>query len=164
MGSVVITDSEWHHFAAVWDGIAGTRTCYVDGALDPSLIQMGDFGPMSLAPDHHVGIGVREQDWVGSYEGWFGGKLYDVRIYNYAISSAEVASLIAFAPELTIQRWTGTQVRISWPASYAGFSLEQSSAVASGWVAAGLTATIEGSEQVVYAPTASSPRFFRLKK
>ncbi|HOX04654.1 MAG TPA: LamG domain-containing protein [Candidatus Paceibacterota bacterium] len=164
VGSVVITDSEWHHFAAVWDGIAGTRTCYVDGALDPSLIQMGDFGPMSLAPDHHVGIGVREQDWVGSYEGWFGGKLYDVRIYNYAISSAEVASLIAFAPELTIQRWTGTQVRISWPASYAGFSLEQSSAVASGWVAAGLTATIEGSEQVVYAPTASSPRFFRLKK
>lgn len=168
VGSVVITDAgPWRHFAAVWDGVSGTRKCYVDGVLDPSINLTGDFAPMSMAPNHHVGIGTREQGGVGSFESWFNGKLYDVRIYNYPITADDIASLAgleAVPPTLTIQRSTGNQFRISWSASFTGYVVEQSSMLTSGWAAAGLTVTVEGSENVVYVPASTSPLFFRLKK
>jgi len=168
VGSVVITDgSQWHHYAGVWDGITGTRKCYVDGVLDPSVDLIGDFAPMSMAPNHHVGIGTREQNSPGGYESWFNGKLYDVRIYNYPIGAGEVAALAGRSgppPTLTVQRWTGNQIRISWPTSFAGYVISQSSTVTGGWTNSGLLVTVEGSENVAYAPASASPQFFRLKK
>jgi hypothetical protein len=166
VGSVPIIDGQWHHFAAVWDGIIGTRKCYVDGVLDPSVNLTGDFAPMSPAPNHHVGIGAREQSGGGSFESWFAGKLYDVRIYNYAITPAEVASLLSGVtkPTLTIQHWPGNQVRIAWPTLFTGYGIEQSSAVSSGWGPSGPSVTVEGSENAAYAPATGIPQFFRLKK
>lgn len=167
VGSVVITDGQWHHFAAVWDGVTGSRKCYVDGVLDLNVNLSGDFGPMNLAPGHHVGIGTREQGGTGSYEAWFNGRLFDVRIYNYAITPAEVAALIApmpTSPTLTIQAWTGNQVRISWPVSFTGFSIQQSTALPGGWGLSGLQVNVEGSENVAYAPAVGIPQFFRLIK
>ena len=168
VGSISITDgSQWHHFAAVWDGITGIRQCYVDGVLDPSVNLTGDYAPMSMAPNHHVGIGAREQAGTGSYESWFNGKLCDVRIYNYAITPAEIASISTLAvarPAVTIQAWTGNQWRISWPASFTGYSVEQASGVTSGWSASGLTVTVDGNQNVAYAPAGASAKFFRLKK
>jgi len=67
-------------------------------------------------------------------------------------------------PELTIQPWTGNQVRISWPTSFAGYAIEQSSTVWGGWGPSGLSVSVDGSEYVTYAPTTVSPQFFRLKK
>lgn len=163
----MITDGQWHHFAAVWDGVTGTRKCYVDGVLDPSVNLTGDFGPMNLAPDHHVGIGTREQGGTGSYEAWFNGRLFDARIYNYAITPSEVASLVTpspTTPTLTIRSWTGNQVRISWPTSFTGYSIQQSSTLPGGWGPSGLAVTVEGSENAAYAPAAGIPQFFRLKK
>jgi len=167
VGSVDITGGQWHHFAAVWDGVTGTRKCYVDGVLDPSVNLAGDFGPINLAPDHHVGIGTREQGGTGSYEAWFNGKLFDARIYNYAITPSEVASLVtpsAATPTLIIQPWTGNQVRISWPTSFTGYSVQQSSTLPGGWGPSGLAVTLEGSKNVVYAPATGIPQFFRLMK
>jgi hypothetical protein len=166
-GSVNITGGQWHHFAAVWDGIAGTRKCYVDGVLDPSINLTGDTGPMSLAPNHHVGIGVRESGGAGSFESWFNGKLYDVRIYNYAISASAVTTLVnpnAGRPTLTVQRWTGNQLRIAWPSSFSDFGLQQSTNPATGWVTSGLLVGPEGAENAAYAPLNSSRVFYRLKK
>ena len=166
VGSVTITAGQWHHYAAVWDGITGIRKCYVDGVLDPSVNLTGDFAPLSPAPNQHVGIGTREQDNVGNFESWFAGKLYDVRIYNYPITPAEVASLLSgeTKPALTIQRWTGNQVRISWPTSFTGYGIERSSTVSGGWGPSGLSVTVEGLENAAYAPATGSPQFFRLKK
>ena len=82
MGSVSINDGAWHHFAAVWDGYTGTRKCYVDGALDPSVNLTSDFAPMMMAPNHHLILGARESGQVRStpaIEGAFVGSLYDVR-------------------------------------------------------------------------------------
>jgi hypothetical protein len=166
-GSVTITDGNWHHFAAVWDGLVGTRKCYVDGVLDPNINLIGDYGPMSLAPNHHIGLGVRESATPGGFEGWFNGKLYDVRVYNYPLTASDVALIFsgaANAPKLTIQRWTGNQVRIAWPTSFTGYGLQQSSTVAGGWLDSGLSVTVEGSENAAYAPTTASPKFYRLKK
>jgi hypothetical protein len=166
VGSVTIIDGQWHHFAGVWDGVTGIRKCYVDGVLDPSVNLVGDFAPMSMAPNHHVGIGARESSTTGSFESWFNGKLYDVRIYNYAITPAEVTALLSGAPKptLKIQHWTGNQVRIAWPTSLTGYGIEQSPTVSGGWGPSGLSVTVEGSENAAYAPATGSPQFFRLKK
>ena len=166
VGSVTITANQWHHYAGVWDGVAGTRKCYVDGVLDPSINLTEDIGPMSLAPSYHLGIGTREQNSVGNYESWFVGKLCDVRIYNYAITATEVASLVTgtIPPALTIAPAAGNQVRISWPTSATGYGIEQSSAVSTGWGPSGLSVTVEGSENAAYAPATTSQQFFRLKK
>lgn len=163
-GSIAINDGKWHHFAAVWDGLAGTRKCYVDGVLDPSINLIGDFGPMSLAPNHHVGIGTRESGTPGAFESWFPGKIYDVRIYNYPISAAEVTSLAAVRPPLRIQSWTNNQVRISWPTLYSSFTLQQSASVSGGWTDWSSSIATEGSENAVYVSTATGPLFFRLKQ
>jgi hypothetical protein len=166
VGSVTIIDGQWHHFAGVWDGVTGIRKCYVDGVLDPSINLVGDFAPMSMAPNHHVGIGARESSTTGSFESWFNGKLYDVRIYNYAITPADVTALLSGAPKptLKIQHWTGNQVRIAWPTSLTGYGIEQSSTVSGGWGPSGLSVTVEGSENAAYAPATGTPQFFRLKK
>ena len=44
-GTFNVNDSAWHHYAAVWDGIAGTRQLYVDGTLDSGVNLTGDYGP-----------------------------------------------------------------------------------------------------------------------
>ncbi len=95
VGSVAINDGAWHHFAAVWDGYAGTRKCYVDGVLDPSINLTNDFAPMMMAPNHHLILGAREQAQVPypGIEGAFNGLLYDVRMYNYPLSQTEVQTL-----------------------------------------------------------------------
>jgi hypothetical protein len=165
VGSVPIIDGQWHHFAAAWDGITGTRKCYVDGILDPGVNLTGDFAPLSPAPNHHVGIGVREQGGLGNFESWFAGRLYDVRIYNYPITAAEVTALVSVTkPSLTIRPWTGNQIRIAWPTSFTGYAIQQSSAPSSGWGPSGLSVTVEGSENAAYAPAIGTAQFFRLKK
>ncbi|HWQ90606.1 MAG TPA: LamG-like jellyroll fold domain-containing protein, partial [Clostridia bacterium] len=167
VGSVVITDGQWHHFAGVWNGVTGTRKCYVDGVLDPSVDLIEDFAPMNLAPNHHLAIGAREAASQGMFEGWFNGKVYDVRVYNYPITSEDVALLAGLepaGPPMTIQPWTGNQVRISWPTSFTGYTIEQSSSIPNGWAASGLAVTVEGNENVAYAPTMGSAQFYRLKK
>jgi hypothetical protein len=167
VGSINITDgSKWHHFAAVWDGVAGTRKCYVDGVLDPKVDLTGDFAPMSMAPNHHVAIGARETAGTGGFDGWFTGKLYDVRIYNYPISAEEVAALAGLAgepPTLTITRVTN-RLRISWPTSFTGYALQQATSLTGTWTASSLTVTTEGDENVVYVSDPVNSLFFRLKK
>jgi hypothetical protein len=164
LGSIAINDGQWHHFAAVWDGITGMRKCYIDGVLDPKINLVGDYGPMSLAPDHHVGIGARESGTPGGFETWFAGKLADVRIYNYPLTSAEVTSLVGVAPKLTLTLGAGNQLRISWPTSAGGYALQQSPAVTAGWAPSGLPVTVVGSENVVNVPATEATQFFRLKK
>jgi hypothetical protein len=94
--------------------------------------------------------------------------LFDVRIYNAPVSAFRIQSLLTapsvqpIQPVLTIQPWTNNQVRLSWPTSFTGYSLEQSSALTGGWGLSGLAVTVEGSENVAYAPVTTGPRFFRL--
>ena len=69
-------------------------------------------------------------------------------------------------PSLKIQSWTGNQVRISWAttATAAGYSLQRSTAINSGYSSPGLGLATEGADSVSYDTIASSPRFYRLVK
>jgi len=90
----VVNDGNWHHVAAVWDGYAGVRRLYVDGVLDTSLTN--DFAPFTPGKGYHLMLGAQENRGFGegiSPNNQFTGKLYDVRVYNYPLSSAQVLSL-----------------------------------------------------------------------
>jgi len=67
-------------------------------------------------------------------------------------------------PTLTIQLWTGGQVRIAWPTSAAGYSLQRSTTVNTGYASPGLTVTVEGSQNAVYDTPGNGARFYRLVK
>ena len=161
VGSVTIIDGQWHHFAGVWDGVIGIRKCYVDGVLDPSINLLGDFAPMSMAPNYHVGIGARESGTPGGFESWFGGKLYDVRIYNYSITPAEVASLLGHV-SLNVQAGANHSVILTWPTT-AGFVLQTNTTINSVWgEATGIIVTDQNGVSSVTNTAAGSARFYRL--
>ncbi len=85
-GAVVnVNDTGWHHFAAVFDGVAGTRQLYVDGIDRMNLT--GDFGLVGDASATSLQLGAR------SGTGFFSGLLYDVRFYAMALDSNEVQNV-----------------------------------------------------------------------
>ena len=53
----LIDDGAWHHFAATWDGISGTRKLYVDGKLSSTV--PNDSGSMGLASANYLCLGGR---------------------------------------------------------------------------------------------------------
>ena len=79
------------------------------------------------------------------------------------VSYLAYVTLVA-PPTLTIQLWTGGQVRIAWPTSAAGYSLQRSTTVNTGYASPGLTVTVEGSQNAVYDTPGNGARFYRLVK
>ena len=80
--------SGWHHVAGVQDGVAGTRTIYVDGvAGGTGTAQAGDGGGAL---------------WIGganSVSNYFQGTIDDVRLYsNRALTLADIQRLANRAP------------------------------------------------------------------
>jgi len=79
-------DGTWHHAASVWDG--NMLRLYVDGE------EVGSTDAVAIEfDDHVVTIGCD-----ANYEedsGFFGGLMDELRIYDVALSAAEVAALAA---------------------------------------------------------------------
>jgi hypothetical protein len=77
----------WHHLAVVLDAASMTLRLYVDGTLVAS-------GPTAKLPRD---LGVTTQNWLGrsewSADPFFTGQMDDFRIYNRALSDAEVRYL-----------------------------------------------------------------------
>ena len=80
----------WHHYAGTYDGTTFIRNLYVDGAL--SITETGT-QLYTLAPSSKLMIGARDGG-NNSYGSYFTGKLFDVRIYNYALSQTEITNLV----------------------------------------------------------------------
>jgi len=83
-GGTVLTTGVWYHVAGVYSQGNYIRT-YVNGKLDRELVTTAKLG-LSSGP---LRLG-REPMSLGSF---FSGKLDDVRVYNYALSPAEIMSL-----------------------------------------------------------------------
>ena len=84
-----VDDGNWHHYAGVFDGVAGTRSLYVDGVdyLDLS----GLYGTVANPNDSWLMLGARDNGGVGEY---FNGLLFDVRIYNIPLFSSQVYAVM----------------------------------------------------------------------
>jgi len=82
-GNTIITDGLWHHFAGTYDGAEGR--IYIDGVLDATTVATGQ---MNIEPENF---------WIGNnsqnVDRFFHGMLDDVRLYNQALSEAEVVGL-----------------------------------------------------------------------
>ncbi|MDB6019205.1 MAG: Chitinase [Pedosphaera sp.] len=105
--------SAWHHYAATYDGVAGVRTLYIDSVV--ALRLTNDFGPMVTADGSHLVLGG--QDLASGYGHYFAGYLYDVRMYGYAISPAEIAVINKIAPAVPtglVATITNAVVSLNW--------------------------------------------------
>jgi hypothetical protein len=93
--------------------------------------------------------------------------LLDVRTSGWGwvnLDSVTIPGALVQAPRLTIQKWTANQLRIAWPASATGYTLQKSATLPGGWGNAGLAVTSEGGESVSYTPASASAQFYRLMK
>ncbi|MCE7887908.1 MAG: LamG domain-containing protein [Alphaproteobacteria bacterium PRO2] len=80
--------NSWPHLMAVIDREDGTHTAYVNGAAVHSLNISGTFGSVSNTKTANIGANNN-----GSFP--FLGQIDDMRVYNRALSAAEVAALAA---------------------------------------------------------------------
>lgn len=84
----LVVDSNWHHYGFSWDKSKNSQVrVYVDGALATTCYRALDIG-LPLAGNLYMGRNV-------SGGGYYGGTLDDVRLYNRALSAAEVSALYA---------------------------------------------------------------------
>ncbi|HEX7577363.1 MAG TPA: LamG domain-containing protein [Verrucomicrobiae bacterium] len=130
IGSV---DSNWHFYAGTYSPVTGIRNLYVDGVL--AATQTGQ-GPLNPSTASRLVIGARDNggDNVGNY---FTGKIYGVRIYNTALSEAQVNSFIRSVPVFVGQPvLNGNKLVLTW----AGGSLLQATNVTGPWTPTGATA------------------------
>ena len=101
--------NQWHYYAGTFDTATGTRNLYVDGKLENQ--QTGQ-GPYTLASNSRLMIGARDTGSIGNY---YTGNLYDVRIYNYALTQGQIVTIGGVPPPFTSQV-VGGQLVLTWPA------------------------------------------------
>ncbi|MHC4643535.1 MAG: LamG domain-containing protein, partial [Planctomycetota bacterium] len=83
LGYKNVNDGKWHHVAGVYDG--SEISLYVDGVLDDSLAASGTIDTTT----HQVWLGGNVERLGREWN----GLLDDVRIYDHALSAAEIAGL-----------------------------------------------------------------------
>jgi hypothetical protein len=85
-GTVALATGGWHHVAVTLDGTTGTL--YVDSQ------QVGS-STVNIRPSH---LGATTQNWIGrsqwSSDPYLDGQVDDFRIYNRALSAAEVSAVM----------------------------------------------------------------------
>ena len=84
-GNAVVADNSWHHVVGIYDG--DLLTLYVDGVLDASA----PVGALNLVTSNPLQLGT---GWNGGY--FYTGRIDEVRIWNRALSAADVAEVYAF--------------------------------------------------------------------
>jgi hypothetical protein len=100
-GTTTLLTGKWYHVAATWDGT--TSLVYLDGYADSSPRTVSGTLPLDTR-SLYMGGRIDGTDLVT-------GKLDDVRLYNYALTAAEVFNLrrINQARGMRIIKWVETQ-------------------------------------------------------
>lgn len=112
-------DGAWHHYCGVYSQATGIRSLYVDTVL---VAQENGEGHYSTAPAEHLVFGNIDQDPGNNYKAgaFLKAEFYDVRIYNYDLSSNEVFQLgsvpdpaILIQPPAALTAYVGVSRSIS---------------------------------------------------
>jgi hypothetical protein len=88
--SIGSNDGQWHHYAGTYSPLTGVRSLYVDGRLAATQTGQGPYNPSTVS---HLMIGARDNAGSG-YGSYFSGEIYDVRVYNYALSQAQLGAAV----------------------------------------------------------------------
>jgi len=114
MSSSKATDGQWHHYAGTYSPVTGIRSLYVDGVLAATQSGQGAYNP---ALSSHLMIGARDNGG-NNYGNQFTGNIYDVRVYNYALSQAQLGAVVpGLTPSLSGQTISGANGKLvlTWP-------------------------------------------------
>lgn len=89
--STTLNDGNWHHFATVvtTDTVTSgnnTITLYIDGVLDQGTISRNGSGYGAVAQNLRIG-------YTEGGGGYFNGSIDEVRIYNTALTAAQIQAL-----------------------------------------------------------------------
>lgn len=90
-----VTPAQWHHVAGLWDRSTSKVRIYIDGTQrgeGDAALDNRDYG---TAPWR---IGISYPGATGNYVWPMNGLIDDVRLYNFALTPAEVAILAAGVP------------------------------------------------------------------
>lgn len=110
ISSSTVDDGEWHHIAATFDR-DGNIQIYIDGAADGTAVSMAVVGDIDDATKP-LAIGISSADLSSSP---FDGDIALIRIWNRAITAAEVLTLYGYwthTPIPTVNQW-GSQTALS---------------------------------------------------
>lgn len=159
----------WYHVAVTLNGNAGIL--YVNG------VPAGSNSALTLKPSS---LGATANNYIGrsqyAVDPYLNGTLEEFRIYNVALSAAEIAATYALGPNQLLSSESPpisvtaapTSLTLSWPLASAGFTLQSRTNLAEGdWVNMTSPAPqiIGGKWQVtVPAPGRAGSTFYRLLK
>lgn len=93
-------DGNWHNYAGVYNSLTGIRTLFVDGNVVAQEVSNVVY---SLAPAQHLCIGAKDSPIpaTGSEYSNFGSNnmaIYDVRLYNYALTGPQIQQIVGILP------------------------------------------------------------------
>jgi len=89
--SVTVDDGQWYHIVGIRDG--GSLRIYVNGFQDGDNVALPDGYDLSGTSQANAYIGAGWNYETSVVQKFFVGVIDEVRVYNYALSSAEVRSL-----------------------------------------------------------------------
>jgi hypothetical protein len=104
-----LVEGTWYHYVGVYDG--ATVSAYLNGVQVASAAFAGGTIAAGTGPDINI---ARDSSYTGDY---FVGAIYDVRIYEQALSAAQVQALYQAVtpppPSGPLAEWTLTQASVS---------------------------------------------------
>jgi hypothetical protein len=89
-----VNDDVWHHVAGIRDGTA--LRVYVDGTMEGTATAPDGYD-LSGTSQHNAYVGVITDNRDSSLVKPFVGLIDDVRIYNYALSTTDIMSIIGLS-------------------------------------------------------------------
>ena len=162
---IVLNDGKFHVVVGTYDTLGGISTIYVDN--QQPVVAIGLQSGARLADTITIGTGH-----PGSY---LSGELAELDFYNGALSASQAAAKISalqaaygFAPPVVYSlaiTHSANAVQIVWPtaATAAGYVLQSTTNLHSGWSTSGLSFVANGTNNVATDGTTNVATFYRLQ-
>lgn len=87
-----LNDGLWHHAVGISTGDNGTVSLYIDGTLQESSSISGTIYTYSGTSYWRIGSYRSSGTWTNGSDGYYTGQLDEIRIYNRALTVAEIKS------------------------------------------------------------------------
>jgi hypothetical protein len=145
--------------AAITAGVGTDDTGSVLLNGTPVEFTSGGFGGLSdlLIPEGSPFVaGLNTLDFVIA-NGGAAANPTGLRVDNIVITGVT----IIITPALSVSR-VDTDIRIAWPVSAEGFTLQETGSLPGEWTDSPATAMVEGNENIVMVPIGTGARFYRL--